>query len=208
MPPGAVKRTAPDSRSRGKDADCMGGIVISVGAGIRLEGFSLLFLIRYNHLMGRKSIALLVLLVATPVLLYLLWPSDEARIRKLVGEAARAAEAGDLGGVMSHVSFNYSDERGLSYLLIKKKLEGKFRTYSDIVVDYENLRVEVGEGGEGAAASMDLRVIATFGVNDRGYVLGDIGTPAGLELKLRKGGPLNRWQVVSSSGFVERPGPR
>jgi hypothetical protein len=158
--------------------------------------------------MSRKSMALLVLLVVAPVLLYLLWPSDEARIRKLVAEAARAVEAEDLKGVMSHVSFNYSDEQGMSYLLIKKNLERKFRTYSGIEVDYENLRVEVGEGGEGARADMDLRVIATFGGNDRGYVLGDLGDPVALELRLRKGGPLNRWQVVSASGFVESPGPR
>lgn len=157
--------------------------------------------------MSKKSIALLVLLVVAPVLVYLLWPSEEARIRKLVRETARAVEAEELDGVMSHVSYNYSDEQGLSYLLIKKNLEKKFSFYSDIEVDYENLRVKVGEDGERAGAKLDLRVIATFGDDDRGYVLGDLQNPASLDLELKKGGPLNRWQVVSASGFTEHMSP-
>lgn len=169
--------------------------------------FLFCFLSAIITLMSKKSIALLVMLVVAPVLVYLLWSSDEARIRKLVRETARAVEAEDLDDVMSHVSYNYSDEHGLSYLLIKKNLEKKFSLYSGIEVGYENLRIEVGEDGERAGAKLDLRVIATFGEDDWGYVLGDLQNPVSLDLELKKGGPLNRWQVVSASGFMERLRP-
>jgi len=157
----------------------------------------------YNQGMSKKAVALLVVLIVSPVVLYLLWPTEEARIRKLVREAARAAEAGDVEGVMSKVSFSYQDEHGLSYAVIKRNLGEKFKLFSDIEVEYENLRVEVDEEGKEAEAAMDLRMIATAGDNDRGYVLGDVENPARLKLRLRKGGPLNKWLVVSASGFIE-----
>ena len=111
-------------------------------------------------------------------------------------------EKEDIDGVMSKISYNYRDEYGLSYLILKKQLQRKFKAYSDIEFDYENLTVEVFNETEEAAAAMDLRVIAMSG-EQMGYVIGGDG-PALLKLRLKKGGPLKRWQVVEASGFIER----
>jgi hypothetical protein len=152
--------------------------------------------------MSKKSIALLFLLVVAPVIIYLLWPTEEARIRKLVRQEARAIEARDVEAVMSNISFNYQDEYGLSYLIIKKSLEQRFQRYSGIDVEYENLQVKVAPEEKEATASMDLRVLASSG-EEMGYAIGG-DEPASFMLRLKKGGPLGKWQVVSASGYIER----
>lgn len=144
--------------------------------------------------MGRKSVILLVLVIAGAAA-YLLWPSDEARIKKLLKEEVRAVEQEDIEGVMDGVSYNYRDEHGLSYLLLKRTLERQFTRYSDIEVEYEN--IEVGVNKDRAEARMDLRVIATWG-QDRGYYLGDIKTPARLTLELEKS-PARKWLITKGS---------
>jgi hypothetical protein len=152
--------------------------------------------------MSKKSIALLFVLIIAPVIIYLLWPTEEARIKKLIRQAAHAVEEENIDDVMAKVSYNYQDEYGLSYLLIKKGLQQQFQRYSNMDVDYENLKVEVAEGNEEATASMDLRVVASAG-QEMGYVLGGDG-PARFVLRLKKGGPLKKWQVVEASGFMQR----
>ncbi len=152
--------------------------------------------------MSKKSIALLFVLIVSPMIIYVLWPTEEARIKKLVRQAAHAIETEDIEEVMSKVSFNYQDEYGLSYLLVKKGLEQHFQRYSSLDVDYENLKIEIAEGSEESTASMDLRVVASAG-QQMGYVLGGDG-PARFELRLKKEGPLKKWQVVEASGFMHR----
>jgi hypothetical protein len=151
--------------------------------------------------MSKKSITLLFVLIIAPMIIYLLWPTEEARIKKLVRQAAHAVEEENIEEVMSKVSYNYQDEYGLSYLLIKKGLQQQFQRYSNLDVDYENLKVEIAEGKGEATASMDLRVVASAG-QEMGYVLGGDG-PARFVLRLKKGGPLKKWQVVEASGFIQ-----
>jgi hypothetical protein len=93
--------------------------------------------------LSKKYIALLFLLIIAPVILYLLWPSDESRIKKLFKEGSRAIEKEDLDGVMSKVSFNYRDESGLTYLYMKESIKSVFKQMSDIKVEYENLNIKV-----------------------------------------------------------------
>ena len=63
--------------------------------------------------MSRKTIVSLGLLILSPVIVYLLWPSDEAKIKKLFRDGAKAREQEKIDDVMSKVSFNYTDGRGL-----------------------------------------------------------------------------------------------
>ena len=142
---------------------------------------------------------LLAVLLAVSVAAFVLWPTDEDRIRGLVKEGARAVEAEDLDALMSKISFSYSDRHGLSYLIIKKQMQERFKRFSDIIVQYEGLEVIVAED-DTARAAMDLRVIATMGP-DRGYFVGDIKEPVRLELWLRRGGSVKRWLVVNSTGY-------
>jgi hypothetical protein len=146
--------------------------------------------------LSKKSIALLFLLIITPIILYLLWPSDESRIKKLFNEGSRAIEKEDLDGVMSKVSFNYSDEYGLTYLYLKESMKSVFQQMSDIKIEYENLNIKVND--KIAKADMDVRIIATIG-NDTGYIFGDLPKPVHLKFTLEK--ERTKWLVTKTEGL-------
>jgi len=146
--------------------------------------------------MSKKSVILLFLLIIAPVLIYFLWPSDEARIKKLIREGAAAIEKKEIDKVMSKVSFNYQDEKGLTYILIKRIFENQFKTMSGIKVEYENLKIEVKK--ESATAEMDLRVIATIG-SDTGYIIGDLKNPAHIKFTIEK--EPTKWLVIKTEGI-------
>jgi glutamine amidotransferase-like uncharacterized protein len=146
--------------------------------------------------MSKKSIAFLVLLIISPVIIYLLWPSDESRIKKLFREGARAVEARNVEDVMSKVSFNYSDEHGLSYITLKQAVERTLKQMSGIQVEYEIKKIEIKD--EKGVAAVDLRVIATLG-KETGYVVGDAARPAHLTFSLEK--ERTRWLVTKVEGL-------
>ena len=138
----------------------------------------------------------LFLLILTPIILYILWPSDESRIKKLFKEGSRAIEKEDLDAVMSKVSFNYSDEYGLTYLYLKESMKSVFKQMSDIKIEYENLNIKLNE--KTATADMDVRIIATIG-NDTGYIFGDLPKPVHLKFTLEK--ERTKWLVTKTQGL-------
>jgi len=146
--------------------------------------------------LSKKSIAILFLLILTPIILYFLWPSDESRIKKLFKEGSKAIEREDLDTVMSKVSFNYSDEYGLTYLYLKESMKSVFKQMSDIKVEYENLETKVND--KVATADMDVRIIATIG-NDTGYIFGDLPKPVHLKFTLEK--ERTKWLVMKTEGL-------
>ena len=146
--------------------------------------------------MSKKSAILTFLLIISPVLIYFLWPSDESRIKKLVKEGATAVEKEEIDNVMAKVSFNYQDEKGFNYILIKKILESQFKAMSGIKVEHENLKIEVKE--KLATAEFDLCVIATIG-NQTGYIIGDLKAPARIKLFLEK--ERATWLVIKTEGI-------
>jgi len=146
--------------------------------------------------LSKKSLAFLFLLILTPIILYLLWPSDESRIKKLFKEGSSAIEKEDLDTVMSKVSFNYSDEYGLTYLYLKESMKSVFKQMSDIKVEYENLEIKVND--KVATADMDVRIIATIG-NDTGYIFGDLPKPIHLKFTLEK--ERTKWLVTKTEGL-------
>lgn len=146
--------------------------------------------------MSKKSIIIIFLLIISPIIIYFLWPTDESRIKKLVKEGATAIEKEDVETTMSKVSFNYHDEHGLNYILLKRILEDQFRKMSDIRIEYENLKITVNKGT--ASAELDLRVIATIW-NQTGYIIGDIKTPTHLKFSLEK--ERTKWLVTKTEGL-------
>lgn len=145
--------------------------------------------------MSRKFAALLLALTVSTLLVYSLWPSDEARIIRLVKEGAQSVEREDVEGVMSLISFSYRDGRGLNYMLLKKTLKRHFDMYSEIEVEYEGLTMDVGDGRAGA--EMLVRVLASEG-GMRGYIFGDLDEPLRLRLELEKS-PAKKWLVTRAS---------
>jgi len=146
--------------------------------------------------LNKKSIALLILVITIPVLIYLLWPSDESRIKKLFKEGSQAIEKEDLDGVMSKLSFNYHDEYGMNYLYIKESMESVFQQMNDIKIEYENLKIKIDK--KTAAADMDVRILATIG-NDTGYIFGDLAKPVHLTFTLEK--ERAKWLVTKTEGL-------
>jgi hypothetical protein len=146
--------------------------------------------------MSRKSLILLFILFLLPMIIYLLWPSDESRIKKLFKEGSAAIEKEDLDVVMSKVSFNYQDEYGFNYLYVKETMKYVFQQMNDIKVEYENLRINVTD--KTATADMDVMVLATMSGNT-GYVLGDLAKPAHLKFTLDK--ERSKWSVIKTEGL-------
>ena len=133
--------------------------------------------------MSKKSIVLLVLIIVIPITIYLLWPTDESRIKKLFKEGSQAIEKKDIDGVMAKVSFNYRDEYGLTYLYIKEYMKRFFQQVSDVKIEYENLIINITD--KTAKADMDVRVVATIG-SDTGYILGELPRPIHIRFVLEK----------------------
>ena len=146
--------------------------------------------------MSRKSLILLFILFTLSLIIYLSWPSDESRIKKLFKEGSKAIEKEELDAVMSKVSFNYRDEYGMTYLYIKELMKSVFQRMDDIKIEYENLSIKVNN--KVATADMDVRVIATMG-NDTGYILGDLDKPAHLKFTLEK--ERVKWLVIKTEGL-------
>ena len=146
--------------------------------------------------MSRKTIIFLVILIICPVIVYLLWPSDESRIRKLFREGAKAVEQEKIDEVMAKVSFNYTDEYGLSYLFIKEGMAKLFQNMDNLKVEYEITRIEVKD--KAAVADLDVRVLATHG-SDTGYIAGDLAKPFHMKFSLEK--ERTTWLVTKTEGL-------
>ena len=146
--------------------------------------------------MSKKTIISLLILILNLGIFYLVWPSDEARIKKLLKEGISAIEQEDLEHVMSGVSFNYRDDYGLTYLSIKEHMKKIFQQMNEIKVEFENLEIKVHE--KTASAEIDVRVVAQVGT-DTGYVFGDQPHPEHLMLTLQK--EKTKWYVIKTEGL-------
>lgn len=136
---------------------------------------------------------LLVALFVAPIAVWYFWPSEENRIRSLVRAEVAAFEAEDVEGFMKGISYNYSDKRGLSYLVIQRLLEREFAVRAGMKAEYRVREVLVV--GERATATVEVRVIADEG-GGRGYYYGD--GPVEITLSLAKDAAL-RWRIESSA---------
>jgi hypothetical protein len=148
--------------------------------------------------MSKKTVVAIAILILSPLIIYLIWPSDESRIKKLFREGAKAVESKKIADVMSKVSFNYTDEHGLSYIVLKQGLERVFREMSNIQIEYEIIRIDVKD--KTAVAEVDIRVIATYG-KETGYFVGDAAKPAHIKFFLDK--ERTKWYISKTEGLPQ-----
>ena len=85
--------------------------------------------------------------------------SDEAVLRQMVEDAARAAEAKDMEALMGRVSRDYHDENGNDYNAVKGILFFEFMKPGNINVIVRGVEVRV----EGDAAVVDAKVFLVRG---------------------------------------------
>jgi len=147
-------------------------------------------------MMSKKTLISLALLVLSPLIIYFLWPSDESRIKKVFREGAKAIEQEKIEEVMSKVSFNYADDRGLAYITMKKAMEKTFQQMSGIKIEHEIKNMIIKDAS--ATVDLDLRIIASYG-HDTGYVVGDAAKPAHMKFYLEK--ERTSWLVTKTEGL-------
>jgi hypothetical protein len=146
--------------------------------------------------MSKKTVLTIAILILSPIIIYFLWPSDESRIRKLFREGAKAIEQEKIDDVMSRVSFNYTDDNGLSYIAIKEGMGRVFQQMSGIKVEYKIKNITIKNTS--ATADLDMRVIASYG-QDTGYTVGDAANPAHMKFYLEK--ERTKWLVSKTEGI-------
>ncbi|MGE5893606.1 MAG: hypothetical protein ACM34I_06080 [bacterium] len=148
--------------------------------------------------MTKKTIFILFVLVMVPVLLFVLIPSDKARIKKLIKKGSEAIELRDLDSVMECVSLNYRDEYGMGYLFVKESFKRVFQQYRTLEVEYENLSITVAD--KAARAEIDVRVVGTHSEHTQ-YIAGDFDTPVHVIFTMEK--ERLKWQIVRAEGITE-----
>ncbi len=144
----------------------------------------------------KKSLLIFHIFFALAFLTYLLWPTDESRVKKLFKEGAEAIEREDLDAVMSKVSFNYRDDYGMTYLSVKESMQSVFERMSDIKITRENLAIKIND--KTATGDLDVRIVATVG-NNFGYVMGDLRKPVHLRFTLEK--EKMKWLITKTEGL-------
>lgn len=96
---------------------------------------------------------------------------------------------------MTYLSYNYSDNHGGSYLLVRTNLKRELPQYSDILVEMKPTGLLVTD--HRAQVELGVRVSAAHG-QDMGYFVGDFDNPARLSLVMEKRPP-GRWVVLRAS---------
>ena len=146
--------------------------------------------------MSKKTVIALAVLILSPLLIYFLWPSDENRIKKLFREGAHAIEQEKTDDVMSRLSFNYTDDKGLAYITIKQGMGRVFQQMSGIKIDYEIKNITIKD--RTATAEVDIRVLAGH-EQETGYAVGDSASPVHMKFFLEK--ERAKWLVSRTEGL-------
>jgi hypothetical protein len=133
--------------------------------------------------MGSNSRISLALLLIAVTAWYVFYPSDKKRIKKVIDNSTQAIIKKDIDELMDHVSFNYRDEYGGTYLLFKKRMEGVFARFEDIEIEADIMGVNVDN--DQADARLRMSAVVTEGT-DRGYIIGDGGTDEDVKVYLEK----------------------
>ncbi|RMG02569.1 MAG: hypothetical protein D6726_07305 [Nitrospirae bacterium] len=128
-----------------------------------------------------------------PVVVYFVLPSDKKRIRNLIMEGREAALNKDIDGVMRHVSYNYRDRYGFSYLYLKETFRNLFKRVDAFEIEIDSLRIKVDD--RKAEARFNL-VVKTIKDGTEGYLMGGEGFPESVVFTLEK--EKMKWQVVET----------
>jgi hypothetical protein len=98
---------------------------------------------------------------------YIIYPTDEKRIIKIVSKIEEAAVSEDIDKVMDFISFNYSDDNHNGYIQIKQIILTGFRRLDDIEIERNIEGISIIDNV--AESELSFRVIASFG-DERGYI--------------------------------------
>lgn len=131
-----------------------------------------------------------------------LFLDDEKRIREIIAEIEKAAEAKDLPGVMKHISGDYSDESGLNKFYLRRLLQGNLKKVDELRVKVEEVNVFV----TGEKAYVNLAVTAEATRKGRIFFpLGSQDEPEHPKITFQKTGT-GDWEIIKIENVDTGPG--
>ncbi len=148
--------------------------------------------------MKRWIIVFLTLSVLCLISIYVLYPTDERRIIRIINNSEDAIVEKNIDKLMEYVSYNYRDDYGASYIQIKKILQTVLSRLNDIKIERNITKISVRENFAGA--ELDVRVIASEGEH-RGYIIGDAGQAAAIKIFFEKSS--YKWLITKVEGVFE-----
>ncbi len=148
--------------------------------------------------MSRRSYFFVLALSLCVIAVFVFYPTDKKRIRKVINSSGEAVIHEDIDGFMRYISYNYNDDYGGSYLFLRKRLEIVFKTLDDIDVEKDIMKISVRETQ--AQAELRVRVIASKGDN-RGYIIGDAGKTQTIKVYFEKS-PY-KWKIIKVDGVFD-----
>jgi len=149
--------------------------------------------------MARGRFRYLILMVLAAVLVAVFYPSDKKRINKVLNSCRESVLNKDIGQLMEHISYNYRDDYGGSYLVLKKRAEMIFSRFNEFEVAADVMKITVDR--EQAEAHLKVSIIATED-GRRGYYIGDAEKARDVRVFLEKS-PYE-WKVINIDRSAEK----
>lgn len=139
------------------------------------------------------------------IALYVYYPTNENRIRRVISKSEKAIASEDIDKLMGLISYNYSDNYGNSYLKLKKTFETAFSRFDDINIE-RNI-IKISDKDSLAEAELLIRVLASDpsaspeSENARSYIIGDALDPVKVRIFLKKS-PY-KWLIIKAEGVFK-----
>ncbi len=138
-------------------------------------------------------------LVLCLISIYVLYPTDERRIIRVVNKSEDAIVSEDIDKLMENVAYNYKDDHGNGYFQIKEILKIAFKRLNDLEVEKNITKISVKENA--AEVELSVRVIALEG-EDKGYIIGDAVQAATIKVFFEKSS--YKWLITKVEGVFEK----
>lgn len=145
----------------------------------------------------KKTYLYLLLFFIVAAVVFVFYPTDEKRIKRVIAGSEEAILKKDIDGLFEYISYNYSDEHGGNYLILKKRMQIVFQRLNDIEIEKNLLKIEVQD--KNAEADLNVKVIASEGAS-REYIIGDAVTWQGIKVYFEKS-PYN-WKIIKVAGLL------
>ena len=139
----------------------------------------------------RNKYIFLSLFFIFAAVVFVIYPTDEKRIKRVIAGSEEALLKEDIDGLFEFISYNYQDDYGDSYLILKKRMQIVFKRLDDIEIEKNLLGITVNE--KSAEADLNVKVIASEG-ELREYIIGDAVTWQGIKVYFEKS-PY-KWKIV------------
>jgi hypothetical protein len=144
----------------------------------------------------KKTYLYFLLFFIVAAVVFVLYPTDEKRIKRVIAGSEEALLQKDLDGLFGYISYNYRDDHGGSYLILKKRMQIVFKRLDDIEIEKNLLGITVQE--KTAEAELNVRVIASEGAS-REYIIGDAVNWQRIKIYFEKS-PY-KWKLVKVAGL-------